>query len=1043
MRARQWSWEDGAFFAATALYFCALVPYGLNLDDEGTLLYQIYRTALGHRLYSDFHAGYTPGVYWWNGLLFRAFGVNVLFLRFALAIVNSLAVYCIYTLAQRLGAKRLPAALVAWCYLALIPYYDGQFFAANIPYPIWYVTLLWLIGLRLILAWWEQGSAWWLLAAGVVAGVVFGFKPNSGILAAAGYAAAVASLTRITDAPGQMSFLLYWFVRTATGLLPLAVATGVLVMVSGAGGSRELTAVVLPVFVLVVVVAFLPAGIKRSVPWTGLLSYGAAFSLGMAAIIAPWAVHFWRQLGTGPFLRTTLFVGTDFEKFYFLPYPSWSGFAWAIVIALVVLGVVLSAMRLRLLPGGLVLGGIVVVGAVAGLAVWRHPPPMVEGLSASVVMRLRDVAFSLALATLWFGLVWCGILVRKFRCVLARPDSGEFIPTRPLRELPALVVVLFAATLMHVQLYPRMDFMHLVPAVPALLVIGARLLDKFNARFFIVALRHVGRGRLLAKLALTPVAAVIVVATAPAWQRALYVWWIGLRDFDALVRLHSPRAPLVVEPAAGRLFLALNETVRWVAAHSAPGEFVFTFPVLDVISFLADRHNPTRHGYFYPGWPGHEVEAEVIDALQARPPRFIVTLHDHPFFFSSAPVYYFNLRRHVTQNYRLARQIGLFDVLAEQGSVDVVTGEAEPVVSDRELWLQELRYRRGRAARALEGALGELEQGDPESVARILALQNPEVQHLAVNLIRKSRSGDGAAALAFLLEGRQLQSKTEELAIRTIAEIGDARCVAPLLRLYEAVPAYRNRVAGLLYHISGKVAFAAYWFSQEWHMVDERLGALEWEQLASWADNPFQLLALRLFAVRAAGHLQTKAMVPVLARLVGDRGEWPELSVHAAGAVSALGLARPLFPGIVRLLRVDQLWIPAIVSLQWSGEDAEGRAALEAELTNPRTQVRLAAFWIAAGVRDEALQPALETGLDDPVAEVRMAAAWGLGELGQRSAAPALERHLGDHDDRVRAFVRGALAKLGVLVSTVELKDGTVGEEPHGSGGNPRWSFYR
>ncbi len=1021
MRGREWSRVDGAFFAATALYFCALVPYGLNLDDEGTLLYQIYRTALGHRLYSDFHAGYTPGVYWWNAFLFQLFGVNVLYVRFVLAIVNSLAVYLIYALAQRLGAKRWPAALVAWCYVTLIPYYDGQFFSANIPYPIWYVTLFWLVALRFVLGWWEQRSTWYLFAAGLATGAVLGFKPNSGILAGAGCAAAVAALVQITASSPRAFAPLYWFVRITAGLLPFLVLVGLVSVVRGAGGTKEILAVVLPLLAMVVLAAFVPRGVRRPVAWTQAVTYALAFVGGIAVVSAPWVVHYWRQLGTAPFFRATLFVGTDFAKFYFVPYPSWSAFGWATVVAVSALVVTLWALRQRLLPGRVVVWSTVGLGTVALAAVWMRPPPMVEGFSASVVMRLRDIAFPLALLTLWLGLARGALVVWRLRRALLSGDGPDQAPARPLRELPAFVVVLFGAILMHVQLYPRMDFMHLVPAVPALLVIAGVLVSRFSERFAVVVCQGIARGRQLGRWALAPIAVVIVAVTLPAWQRALYVWSVGLRDSDALARLHSPRAPLVVEPAAARLFLSLNETVRWLTANSAPGEFVFTFPVLDVVSFLADRHNPTRHGYFYPGWPGHEVEAEVIDALRARPPRFVVTLHDHPLFFASAPVYYFNLRNYITKNYRLARQVGMFDILAPRSDGDLEPVDLQPLTPDRELWIQELRYRHGRVAHELEGALKELEGEEPELLARRLAGESPAVQHLAVTLIRKSRSATGAAALALLWEQGQLGRKTEELALRTIAEVGDASCVAPLLRLYEAVPSAREKVAGLLYHISGKLAFAAYWFSQEWRAGDERLGALEAEQLAAWADNPFQSLALRLFAVRAAAHLETKAMVPVLVRLIGDRSEWPDLSVQAADTLSALRLARPLSPAIVRLLRLEQLWVPAVVAANWSADDDEGRAALESEMTNPRAEVRAAAFWIAAGVRDPALQPALEAGLGDGLVEVRMAAAWGLGELGQRSAVSVLEKHLSDPDDRVQTFVRGALAKLGVPVPAVAL----------------------
>jgi HEAT repeat protein len=290
-------------------------------------------------------------------------------------------------------------------------------------------------------------------------------------------------------------------------------------------------------------------------------------------------------------------------------------------------------------------------------------------------------------------------------------------------------------------------------------------------------------------------------------------------------------------------------------------------------------------------------------------------------------------------------------------------------------------------------------------------------QELMVRLVRKSRSASGAAALALLVEGQALSARAEELATRAIAEVGDAASVLPLLRLYEAVPSTRPEIIGLLYNISGKVAFGSYWFSKEWRAVDEHLRGLDWEQLATWADNPFEHLGLRLFAVRVVPHVTAGTSVPILARLVGDRHEWPELSAQAADALAALDAEAAVLPAVVRLLRSERLWTAAVLAQEWSPENAAARAALEGEMVSPSMETRTAAFWVAAGVRDSGLRHVLEAGLRDAVPEVRMAAAWGLGELGDRSAVAVLEQHLDDPDDRVQAFVRASLAKLGVVVS--------------------------
>src|SRR5947199_4441864 len=52
--------------AASLAYMLPLRRYGLTLQDEGTLLYQIARVARGELPYVDFSTGYTPGYFAFN-----------------------------------------------------------------------------------------------------------------------------------------------------------------------------------------------------------------------------------------------------------------------------------------------------------------------------------------------------------------------------------------------------------------------------------------------------------------------------------------------------------------------------------------------------------------------------------------------------------------------------------------------------------------------------------------------------------------------------------------------------------------------------------------------------------------------------------------------------------------------------------------------------------------------------------------------------------------------------------------------------------------
>jgi HEAT repeat protein len=554
--------------------------------------------------------------------------------------------------------------------------------------------------------------------------------------------------------------------------------------------------------------------------------------------------------------------------------------------------------------------------------------------------------------------------------------------------------------------------MHLVPAAPGILAIGGWLLSRTLDWAAAVLLRDRRWARRTALAALLPGVIVVLSMVGPACYRAGYVLAAAwLRNRSALVELAHPRAPLVIEPAAGRLFLSLRDTARFLAEHTAPGEFVFPFPVLDVLCFLSDRHNPTRHGYFYPGWPGHAVEAEVLDDLRTRPPRWIVLLHAHPLFFAESPVYFFNLRRFVTEHYAVEARIGMFELLRPGSLPGPEYAASEPLPEDV-LWKRELRRRFGRAPRELLSVLDQAGT-EPERLASALLGAPERVRSEFIQLVRKSRSRSAAPVVARLLENSLPGSRSQELAIRALAERATAAAVPALLRAYESRPELRPAIAGILFHIGSKLSFEAYWFSSD-EVEHTPSFTVDQKRLIDWLDDPFQPLAIRSFAIRAAGRLQERSAIPMLARLVGDRMEWRDLSAQAADSLAALGAARKFLPAIVALLDWERLWVPAVVAQQWDPADTAARAALEEFLAARNPDTRQLAFWIAAGLRDPAFQPWLEAGLWDADVQVRLASAWGLGELGERSAIPLLQEALQhEPDEEARRFTLRALQKLG------------------------------
>ncbi|MBI1816126.1 MAG: HEAT repeat domain-containing protein [Deltaproteobacteria bacterium] len=1022
-RAPKRHWPTALMLLLPAAYFISLAWYGLNVDDEGTLLYQIYRTYLGQILYDDFHAGYTPGIFYWNAAVFWLFGVNVVAIRLCLAVINGLSVFCMYWLGRRLGASRLAAAIAGLAYIALIPYYDGQFAAFNIPYPIWYVTLFWLLSVIAAVRWWERNHAWHWLVAGVCAGVVFTFKPNSGLLNLS-FLLLVLTRLQAPSAPATPARGLRWLLigseRLLRWLIPLVLLIGLTqLFLKGAGGGwREVRIFALPLLIVAAYKMLVPAAravarpVKPLALWRDLIVLG----LGFGAVITPWVAYFWNHLSTWPFLRAVLFIGTNFDRFYFMPYPWYSTWDWAAALGLAALYLIGRCVRRGWLPLRLVVIVGVLAGAVVSASLLRHPPPMIEGFQPSLVMRVRNLAFSWVLLTGWVAIV--AFIVRTRRSGANGSLAGA-APARVSRFSGTLFILVVSGVLMHMQLYPRTDFMHLVPASPGILILGAWLLHA------LVRLWQTGartpRGRAITAAAVfAPVYIAAGILLAPALMRIEYLaraWWT--HDATALVRLDSPRAPLVIEPAAGEQMQELGATAQYLRENARPQDHVFTFPAIDLVSFLADRQNPTRHGYFYPGWPGRDVEAEVIDALRERPPRFIVTLHAHELFFMSAPVYYFNLRRYVTDRYRLARRIGMFDIL---GPNDITPRIANADISHERqltetvpLWRAELAYDGSAAAARLDAALAGLPSSDIGPLADAVAALDPATQALVVKLIRKSRSAAGAAALATTLEGAALDPDVRELFTRAISETGDVRAIAPLLRAYKSAPDFGTlgQLVGNLFTIVSRAWVEDYWYAPSDREEFAEIGRmLDVAQLINWMDNPWELPALRAFGIRMAGRLGNRTVVPFLLRVLGDDNESPFLRSDAAHSLFELGVGAQALPAITALLSRDSL-VPAVLTMNlYAQAPQRGRTAVLDLMRVTDDDTRAVAYWMAAGITDPKLLEALQAGLTDRTSEVRIAAAWGLGRLRAEQSVPALTSLAHDGNDRVAGYAVRAIAAI-------------------------------
>ena len=202
-----------------AAYAAALRPYGIfDYVDEGLLLVQALRAARGQVPYVDFHTGYGPLYFRLQAWLLAAGGWDAI--RWALVAVQGAGGALLLVLARRLAGPALAWAAVALEVAFFLPVAPGRGAPFNAPYPAWYAGLAG-VALAVLLGGEAPARPWRAAVAGVIAGVVAAMKPSSGLLLAAGAAAAVV-LGEVRDGSGGS------VARAVLALVALAAAALVL-----------------------------------------------------------------------------------------------------------------------------------------------------------------------------------------------------------------------------------------------------------------------------------------------------------------------------------------------------------------------------------------------------------------------------------------------------------------------------------------------------------------------------------------------------------------------------------------------------------------------------------------------------------------------------------------------------------------------------------------------------------------------------------------------------------------------------------------------
>ncbi len=981
-----------AIFALSFGYYALFVRYGWNEADEGVLLAQYYRTYAGEMPVRDFHIGYTPGGYYFNAALFHWFGPTVLSLRWSLAVCHSLAAACLFVIGRRVMPVAF-ACLPPLTYCAIMPFFPGEFALFNVPYPLWYGVLFMVAGLWVLLRFIDAGGMGWVVAGGLLTGVCFSFKPNVGLfqLAMNGLIFLVVLEPPTGGVATRRDAVAWW-------VLLLGIVSGLMIVFASQATARDVAIFLLPIFGVVTILAGHRLGVgSTSSPVHRLLPCALVFGAAMLVPILPWALYFLSVLGPEWFARALLFIGSGFERFYYIEFHRPGSWDAALIVATLGLGALGRSVRSGNIPPSLVVGAAAFAGAGVLLALGRAPMP--EGLHAAVVSRVEDLSFTASLIVHWLALAACVPLLW----------STE-------RSRPTLIklAILLGALVMYLKLYPRSDFSHLVVAVPLTLVLGAWLASRFTRWLP----RAVGLRRLAEVTIIAGVLGFIGLRIAP--NLAAVAMWDGGPRWRPHASVDLERAPLTLEIGREPRVRALHDTVEFVRANSTPGEHLFTFPAIEALCFLSDRTNATRHGYFFTGWPGHEVEAEVVSALAANPPRLMVTLQRHQLFFLNAPAYYFSLRAFVREHYREVARFGVYSVLAHRG------------VSEASLISPRLYRPRGAASLAARYGSRLREPSTRLAAATALAAERLEFAwEPAVALLRDDDVAVREAAIVALasvtdpaiagpfsealLDG-QVPERLRLAVLRRVLAVGDAEVAGAVIELLSAAPTMREYATVLLTleTIGLKFAMRDYWFG-ETRRLEIPPGPLH--DIAIWETrllNPGEEQAVRTFLTRVLSRIDPGALAPILCRLL-EAHVPVALRVAAAEGLLRLPLpSRPCDPldALLDVVEVEPVFAPSLVVQRYAEDAVSVGPRLQRALAEDG--VGAALFWAAGATNDTRFRDVFVQGLVDPRQEIRLAALRGLDRVADASVAGALRAVAAtDVDYEVRATAAHVLATLG------------------------------
>lgn len=581
----------GASLLVIALaYFSLTFPHTFELRDEGYILYNSARAAVGEVPHRDVFGVYGPGVFEVTGVALRLGHGRIFPVRVMLAALKALAVALTFFILRFL----VPRGFAFFGALLAIVYWGRLVSLLNVPYAVLYTTPLCLAGLLCVLYAQAHRSVWAYGVAGLLFGTGVLFKQSLAAVVAYGMFLAVFAVgvieenARSRDGAGTRIALIAW---TLAGLVLVAPFASLLTV-------RDYAVHFLPAHLLMLLIGIAIVSRGTAVPVAAVLKR-RLLPLALGSAVAPcltaMAYAHWHSLGK---LVYDMFIFPQTLTNYYLaaalPALDLSE-ALAGIVLLISAGLV--ALRGRIGGALLFAGSALVLFFIGG----RQALPTLFSVAD------WDTT-SNAFAGAESATISAAALAALFPAFLRPNEPGH------LRLLRNAVPLLFFHATISLEAFPRagIDLWLLQPALVPLLAVVVFWWYRLGAAST-GAVRHA--------------VAALLVALLPIWLTAPVA-------FRAVRESAAPHRALALPASAGIALSAFD--MRWMHVdeferliaylrtaepRQAP---IFALTNEEMLYFLSGHRHlfPKREPYlFLLGWgmlPAREIEALDVDAMIRR-----------------------------------------------------------------------------------------------------------------------------------------------------------------------------------------------------------------------------------------------------------------------------------------------------------------------------------------------------------------------------------------------------------------------------------------